>query len=47
MEGSAPLAGYHQLRSKEPIFENGNYRLNFNGRVTMASIKVIAALVFM
>jgi len=25
--------------SKDPVFERGNYRLNFNGRVTMASVK--------
>jgi tubby and related proteins len=25
--------------SKDPVFERGNYRLNFGGRVTMASVK--------
>ena len=29
----------HQLQTKEPVFENGNYRLNFNGRVTIPSVK--------
>jgi tubby-related protein 1 len=27
------------LKSKDAVYENGNYRLNFNGRVTMASVK--------
>ncbi len=27
------------LESKEPIYENGNYRLNFNGRVSLPSVK--------
>jgi hypothetical protein len=40
LDGSALPVGYSQLKSKEPVFENGNYRLNFNGRVTMASVKV-------
>lgn len=28
-----------ELQSKEPAFEDGNYRLNFRGRVTMPSVK--------
>jgi tubby-related protein 1 len=27
------------LQTKEPTFENGNYRLNFHGRVSMPSVK--------
>lgn len=27
------------LERKEPVFENGNYRLNFHGRVTVPSVK--------
>lgn len=27
------------LTSKDPVFENGNYRLNFHGRVSIASVK--------
>ncbi len=27
------------LENKEPTYENGNYRLNFSGRVTMPSVK--------
>jgi tubby-related protein 1 len=27
------------LETKEPTFENGNYRLNFHGRVTVPSVK--------
>mmetsp|Transcript_20105 Transcript_20105/g.28900 ORF Transcript_20105/g.28900 Transcript_20105/m.28900 type:complete len:598 (+) Transcript_20105:142-1935(+) len=27
------------LTSKEPVFENGNYRLNFHGRVSVPSVK--------
>ena len=27
------------LASKEPIYENGNYRLNFHGRVSVPSVK--------
>lgn len=27
------------FQSKDPVFENGNYRLNFNGRVSMPSVK--------
>ncbi|GMH66877.1 hypothetical protein TL16_g04528 [Triparma laevis f. inornata] len=30
---------FHQLETKEPVFENGNYRLNFHGRVTIPSVK--------
>ena len=30
---------FHQLQTKEPVFENGNYRLNFHGRVTIPSVK--------
>ena len=29
----------HVLETKDPVFENGNYRLNFNGRVTKPSVK--------
>jgi hypothetical protein len=29
----------YTLVSKEPTFENGNYRLNFSGRVTLPSVK--------
>jgi len=29
----------HLLRSKEPIYEGGQYRLNFGGRVSVASVK--------
>eukprot|EP00638_Chattonella_subsalsa_P021081 CAMPEP_0117876268 /NCGR_PEP_ID=MMETSP0950-20121206/13466_1 /TAXON_ID=44440 /ORGANISM="Chattonella subsalsa, Strain CCMP2191" /LENGTH=380 /DNA_ID=CAMNT_0005729977 /DNA_START=29 /DNA_END=1171 /DNA_ORIENTATION=+ len=27
------------LQTKDPVFEKGNYRLNFHGRVTVASVK--------
>ncbi|CAM9510002.1 unnamed protein product [Heterosigma akashiwo] len=27
------------FESKDPVFEKGNYRLNFHGRVTVASVK--------
>jgi tubby-related protein 1 len=27
------------LHTKDPVFENGNYRLNFHGRVSMPSVK--------
>ncbi|TMW66972.1 hypothetical protein Poli38472_012088 [Pythium oligandrum] len=33
---------YHELQvfeNKQPVFENGFYRLNFNGRVSMPSVK--------
>ena len=29
----------HYLETKEPVFENGNFRLNFGGRVTSPSVK--------
>jgi tubby and related proteins len=29
----------HVFESKDPMYEKGNYRLNFNGRVTVASVK--------
>ena len=29
----------HYLETKEPVFENGNFRLNFGGRVTIPSVK--------
>ena len=32
-------APFYQLETKEPVFENGNYRLNFHGRVTIPSVK--------
>lgn len=31
--------GFTYLRSKEPILDDGNYRLNFNGRVNIPSVK--------
>lgn len=27
------------LKTREPTFANGNYRLNFHGRVTVPSVK--------
>ena len=27
------------FESKDPVFENGNYRLNFKGRVSVPSVK--------
>jgi len=27
------------FESKDPVFENGNYRLNFHGRVSIPSVK--------
>ena len=30
---------FYHLETKEPVFENGNYRLNFHGRVTIPSVK--------
>lgn len=30
---------YHSLQSKDPVFEKGNYRLNFHGRVKLPSVK--------
>lgn len=35
----AATRSVHILESKEPTFENGNYRLNFNGRVSLPSVK--------
>ena len=35
----ATESGYHFLRSKEPMYEGGQYRLNFGGRVSVASVK--------
>lgn len=29
----------HYYVTKDPVFENGNYRLNFNGRVSLPSVK--------
>ena len=31
--------GYSSLESKEPVLQNGNYRLDFKGRVTQGSVK--------
>ena len=31
--------GYSSLESKEPVLQNGNYRLDFKGRVTVPSVK--------
>ena len=31
--------GYASLESKEPVLQNGNYRLDFKGRVTVPSVK--------
>jgi len=36
---SGSNSGYHFFHSKEPTYESGSYRLNFHGRVTMASVK--------
>ena len=33
------LDGLAQVETKEPTYDNGNYRLNFNGRVTVPSVK--------
>merc|ERR1719261_1160506 len=33
------LDGLAQIETKDPTYENGNYRLNFNGRVTVPSVK--------
>ena len=30
---------FHSMQSKAPVFENGNFRLNFRGRVTTPSVK--------
>lgn len=34
-----PESKMHTFESKDPFFENGNYRLNFKGRVLVASVK--------
>jgi len=34
-----PSKNYLHFHSKEPVFENGNYRLNFKGRVSVPSVK--------
>eukprot|EP00597_Dinobryon_sp_UTEXLB2267_P008763 CAMPEP_0170096592 /NCGR_PEP_ID=MMETSP0019_2-20121128/28691_1 /TAXON_ID=98059 /ORGANISM="Dinobryon sp., Strain UTEXLB2267" /LENGTH=593 /DNA_ID=CAMNT_0010318639 /DNA_START=132 /DNA_END=1913 /DNA_ORIENTATION=+ len=31
--------GLHVFESKDPVYENGNYRLNFHGRVNQPSVK--------
>jgi len=31
--------GHFIMGSKDPVYENGNYRLNFHGRVSMPSVK--------
>lgn len=36
---SSPPAGLQVFENKEPVFENGFYRLNFNGRVSVPSVK--------
>ena len=36
---SGSNSGYRFFHSKEPMYESGSYRLNFHGRVTMASVK--------
>jgi tubby-related protein 1 len=36
---STNCEGMFLYQSKDPVFENGNYRLNFNGRVSMPSVK--------
>jgi tubby-related protein 1 len=41
-ETTAPGAGSDELfvfESKDPVFENGNFRLNFHGRVSKPSVK--------
>ena len=35
----AGKSGMHVLETKDPVYENGNYRLNFHGRVSMPSVK--------
>ena len=35
----ARTSGLHVLQTKEPTFINGNYRLNFRGRVKIPSVK--------
>lgn len=39
IQGDALEEGFTILERKEPVFENGNYRLNFHGRVTVPSVK--------
>lgn len=34
-----PPKGSFSLGTKQPTYENGNYRLNFRGRVTIPSVK--------
>ncbi|KAL3656797.1 hypothetical protein V7S43_018254 [Phytophthora oleae] len=34
-----PPQSLHVFENKEPVFENGFYRLNFNGRVSVPSVK--------
>ena len=36
---SSDYTNCHVFESKDPMYEKGNYRLNFNGRVTVASVK--------
>eukprot|EP01006_Ploeotia_vitrea_P035505 TRINITY_DN65895_c10_g4_i1.p1 TRINITY_DN65895_c10_g4~~TRINITY_DN65895_c10_g4_i1.p1 ORF type:complete len:399 (-),score=0.22 TRINITY_DN65895_c10_g4_i1:9-1205(-) len=36
---SSEYGRMHIFESKDPTFEKGNYRLNFNGRVTVPSVK--------
>ncbi|KAJ1423537.1 Tub family-domain-containing protein [Ochromonadaceae sp. CCMP2298] len=33
------LKDLHVFETKDPVFENGNYRLNFHGRVSLPSVK--------
>lgn len=37
--GNAESIGVKVFESKDPVFENGNYRLNFRGRVNLPSVK--------
>jgi hypothetical protein len=36
---SSERHGMHLFETKEPVFINGNFRLNFNGRVSIPSVK--------
>ena len=36
---NAESLGLKVFESKDPVFENGNYRLNFRGRVNLPSVK--------
>ena len=36
---ASPAGKFLQLGTKEPVFEKGNYRLNFHGRVKLPSVK--------